>query len=406
MKKLLLLYSLGLWLTACNNDNGDSTSDRRKVRPISSPATDSCGEPYLFSDSNGVVYLSWLQKVGDIYHLKFATGTDTTWSQPIDIASGRNWFVNWADYPVIASDGRGSLIAHYLEKSDSATFSYDVKIVTSPNSGKTWSNARVLHDDGLKAEHGFVSIVPANGRYFASWLDGRETVAPPGKTAGAHHGHHGQMTLRGAFISPEGEKQEEWLLDNRVCDCCQTSATITSNGPVVVYRDRSDNEIRDIGIVRYADGKWLPPQLVFNDNWEIKGCPVNGPRVDAVGNNVAITWFSMKGDSGYVNCIFSRDGGATFTSPIAVNENKALGRLDLLMTDSSHALISWMEGAVIKAAKISLDGTKESSFIIAESSESRSSGFPQMARAGKNIFFAWTDNKSRSVKTAVMSLAN
>jgi hypothetical protein len=352
------------------------------------------------------VYLSWLEKEGNEYHLKFATAVDTLWSRPVSIASGRDWFVNWADYPVIATNGDGGLIAHYLQKSDSATFSYDIKVVTSADGGKSWSDPSILHDDGLRAEHGFVSIVPDRGRFFFSWLDGRETVAPAGMPASSHHGHHGQMTLRGAYLTAKGEKVKEWQLDNKVCDCCQTSAAITDNGPVVVYRDRSDEEIRDIGIVRYVDGEWLMPKLVFNDNWQINGCPVNGPRVDAIGNNLAVTWFSMKGDSGYVNCTFSKDGGATFTKPVAVNENKALGRLDMVMTDSAHAIVCWMEGPIIKAAEISIDGSKEGAFIVAESSEARSSGFPQMAKAGNKVFFAWTDSKSRSVKTAVMQLAS
>ena len=51
---------------------------------------------------------------------------------------------------------------------------------------------------------------------------------------------------------------------------------MTADGPVVVYRDRSEQEIRDISIVRLHDGKWSQPSSVFEDNWKINGCPVNG----------------------------------------------------------------------------------------------------------------------------------
>ena len=35
-------------------------------------------------------------------------------------------------------------------------------------------------------------------------------------------------------------------IDARVCDCCQTDAAMTSEGAVLIYRDRSDDEIRDL----------------------------------------------------------------------------------------------------------------------------------------------------------------
>ena len=49
---------------------------------------------------------------------------------------------------------------------------------------------------------------------------------------------------------------------------------------------------------RYVNGKWLAPQSVFNDNWKIAACPVNGPALAAHGRNVAMTWFTVKQEQG------------------------------------------------------------------------------------------------------------
>ena len=269
----------------------------------------------MFTDSKGVVYLSWIEKKGKENYFKFSTLENDKWSEPVVISSGNNWFVNWADYPMLAADGANNLMAHFLAKSGESKYAYDVKVLNSDNNGKTWSPAKILHDDGKQAEHGFVSMVPYNNNFFVSWLDGRNTGMEEGQTG--HEGHHGQMSVRGAMIDKQGNKKEEWELDNRVCDCCQTSATITTNGPIVVYRDRSENEIRDMAIVRYVNGAWTEPQIIFPDQWKIAGCPVNGPRADAIGNHLAIAWFSMPDKEGQVNVIFSEDGGATFKKPIA-----------------------------------------------------------------------------------------
>ena len=404
MTKLLILLLCITFFSSCKmNKKEKKDSEISTVKQLASPAKDSAAEPYLFTDSKGSVYLSWIEKNGPSSSFKFSILENDKWSEPAIISTGNNWFVNWADYPMLISDGAGNLIAHYLEKSGKSKYAYDVKVLSSGNNGKSWTAAKVLHDDGKQAEHGFVSMIPYNDNFFVSWLDGRNTGTEE-SAAGGHEGHHGQMSVRGAFIDKQGNKKDEWELDNRVCDCCQTSAAITTNGPVVVYRDRSENEIRDMSIVRFINGKWTAPKIIFPDEWKIAGCPVNGPRADAIGNHLAIAWFSKPDTIGQVNLIFSEDGGATFKTPIRIDEGKAIGRVDVVMLDEKTAMVSWMEGTVIKAVKVSTDGTKEPSIIIASSSDARSSGFPQMTRLGNKLFFAWTDDKERTIKMASLIL--
>lgn len=401
MQKLLIVSLLCSALFACNNQQ-KKTEEAASIKMLASPAGDSCAEPYLFTDAKGMVHLSWVEKKGKTSTLFFSSLQNERWSTPVAVSSGNNWFVNWADYPVISSDANGNMLAHFLEKSDTAKFTYDVKVTASSDHGKTWSKATVLHDDGKKAEHGFVSIIPYNDQFMVSWLDGRKT-AMEGEHSG-HEGHHGEMTLRGALLDKAGKKTKEWELDGRICDCCQTTIAVTTNGPVVVYRDRSDEEIRDMSIVRLVNGEWTQPKTIFADAWKIAGCPVNGPRADAIGNNVAIAWFSMKDKQSEVKVIFSADGGATFQQPIRIDEGKAIGRVDLVLLDEQTAMVSWMEGATIKAMKVHKDGTKEQPVIVAESSDARSSGFPQMTKTGDHLIFAWTDSKAKTIKLAALQL--
>lgn len=405
MRTLLILLTTAAVIISCSDNNNQKEKESTmssSVTMLASPASDSCAEPYLFTNNKGVVYLSWIEKIGKKSTLKFSSlSGDDQWSTPLPIASGNNWFVNWADYPVISTDGNNNFIAHFLEKSDTAKFTYDVRLTSSSDSGKTWTASRILHGDNIKAEHGFVSIIPYNDQFFVTWLDGRKTASEEDHGG---HGHHGEMTLRGALIDKKGNKINEWELDGRVCDCCQTTATVTSDGLVVVYRDRSDDEVRDMSIVRYVNGTWTSPKTIHADNWQIKACPVNGPRVDAIKNNLAIAWFSMKDQKGEVKIVFSNDGGDTFSDPIRIDEGKSIGRVDIVMIDSSTAMVSWMEGSSIKAAKVHEDGTKEPSIVIASSSDKRSSGFPQMAKAGNKIIFAWTDDLAKTIKLASIDL--
>ena len=401
MKKAAFVFLITATILSCNNSDERKTAVSVAVEQISSPASDSCAQPFLFTDRNDVTYLSWIEKKGKHSTLFFSTLSNDKWSEPKKMASGINWFVNWADYPVISGNGDRNLLAHYLEKSDTGKFTYDVKIVSSADTGKTWTVPKILNEDNVKAEHGFVSIVPYQDGFFTAWLDGRKTATGGGEGG---HGHHGEMTLRGAKLDINANKINEWELDGRICDCCQTSVAIANDGPVVVYRDRSDDEIRDISIVRYIKGQWSPPKTIHVDYWQIKGCPVNGPGISAWGNNLAIAWFSMQDKKGEVKVLFSKDGGETFGKSIRVDEGNPIGRVDVAMIDSASAFVSWMEEGQIKAVKVHAEGTRENSILIASSSDKRSSGFPQMTKSGNKLIFAWTDNKEKRIRVARLNL--
>lgn len=372
------------------------------VEELASPTDSVSGEPYLFTDQLGVAYLSWIEKTKETNYLKFSKWEKETWSTPVTITSGPNWFVNWADYPMLSSNGQ-NLMAHFLAKSGESTYAYDVNIIQSSDDGNTWSDSFVLHDDGMQAEHGFVSMVPFENNFFISWLDGRNTAMSGAEGHEGHDGHHGTMTIRAAVMDAYGKKSGEWELDNKVCDCCQTTAAITANGPVVIYRDRSDDEIRDMSIVRLIDDKWTEPKSVFNDHWNIKGCPVNGPRADALNNNLIVAWFTAADNKPLVNVIFSTDGGASFGDPIRIDDGKAIGRVDVLWYNEEVAFVSWMEGADIRVVSVTKEGIKGEPIAIASSSEKRASGFPQMTLVSDDLLFAWTSTEEKSIRVTKLS---
>ena len=398
------LYFLLLCVIVIGCSNKKSTTEQtQSIRSIPSPSKPNSGEPFLFTDMDSTVYLSWIEKSEEKSILKLSSFENDQWAEPMTISSGNSWFVNWADYPMLAANGQ-HLVAHYLDKSGESTYAYDIKLTTSADKGKTWSDPFVLHDDKKQAEHGFVTLLPYEDNFFITWLDGRNTAMEGMEAMDHHEGHHGNMSLRAAIIDSKGNKLKEWELDNKTCDCCQTTAAITTNGPVVIYRDRSDEEIRDMSIVRLIDDQWTASKAIHNDNWKIAGCPVNGPRVAAEGNNLVAAWFSAANDTAHVNVIFSPDGGATFGKPIRIDEGGAIGRVDIAMIDDKSAMVSWMEGTMIKVAKVHLNGTIEPSVTIATSSESRSSGFPQMTKYGNQLIFAWTDDNEKNIKVASIKL--
>jgi hypothetical protein len=385
---------------------GQSTSTAPFViEENSSPAGLGSGEPNLFVSADGRVYLSWIEPAGEKRRaLRFAILNARKWTEPRTIAEGDDLFVNWADFPSLVALADGALVAHWLVKSSPEGHSYDIRVSRSTDGGKTWNKPITPHRDGTKSEHGFVSMLTgANGRVGAVWLDGRNFKEI---SNGGHGSSANEMTLRYATIDPKGQISDEALLDPRVCECCQTSAALTSEGAVVVYRDRSEKEIRDIALVRLDKGRWTEPRTLSLDGWEINGCPVNGPSVSAEARRVAVAWFTAARETLQVKVVFSSDSGATFGRPVRVDDGAPVGRVDVLMLADGSALVSWLErtakGGEVKARRIRPNGTRDQAVTVAESSAARVSGFPQIARSGKEIIFAWTDPATPSrVRTAV-----
>jgi hypothetical protein len=243
----------------------------------------------------------------------------------------------------------------------------------------------------------------------AIWLDGRNLKDV--KDEGDEHTPLPvSMTLRYAAIDADGKLSDETQLDERVCECCQTSAALTSEGPIAAYRDRSNKEARDIHFVTQQQGRWSAPRAVHSDNWEINACPVNGPSVAADGRRVAIAWYTGAGDSPRVKVAFSDDGGSTFADPIEVDDGETLGRVDVLLLPDGSALVCWLsgtaEGGAIKVRRVSPNGKLSPPAVIAETDISRSSGFPRMARLGDEVHFAWTEfGKPSYVRAATADIS-
>ena len=367
--------------------------------------------PFLHENSNAqpsLVYrnsslsLSWVsfnkQKKASLNLSRF---TDGKWTKPQTIATGSDWFVNWADFPTHAINGN-LILTSYLKKSASGTYNYDVVLSLQKLSGEKIKEDFILHSDGVKSEHGFVSIIPNdNNGFYVTWLDGRNTVEKK------LDGHHKPMTIRFAEITAGGGVINESELDSATCDCCQTSIAANKNGPIVVYRDRDKKEVRDIYITRQINGAWEAPSPVHKDGWIINGCPVNGPKVAVNSNNLAVSWFTVSNENPIVNLSFSKSNGDSFGTPIKINDHDAIGRVDVAFLNEQEVIVSYMEGddvgTYLRIKKVSINGKVSEPITISKIDGGRNTGVPQLEIFNSEIFIVWTvfadeKNQLKSVK--------
>ena len=385
----LSAVTLSVSVLAAGCFGGDDSSNESSLAPLTSPAGPASGEPYLAWDGDRL-WMTWIEDQGQAHHVLIAHHDGAAWSEPVTLAAGTDFFVNWADFPSVLVKG-DTLVAHWLQRGGMGTYDYGVRLSWSTDRGTTWSEPWTPHEDETPTEHGFVSYFDGPQGISAVWLDGRNMVGGEG------HGGSGAMTVRTRTLPIGVEAGPEVVLDAMTCECCQTDATVSDGIPVVAYRDRSEAEIRNIYVTRFVDGRWTDGRPVHDDGWMIPGCPVNGPALASDGDaRVGIAWFTAPDDEAQVRVAFSDDQGGTFGDPVRVDEGAPSGRVDLMSLGEAGVLVTWLErqggGAAVLSRLVSRDGSLGPVKSLASTGEGRASGFPRIAPYGSDrVAVTWTD---------------
>jgi len=356
--------------------------------------------PHVAATREGGLLMSWFEKTDSAtWALNWSEFSDKKWTEAKAITTGKNYFVNWADFPSIYHFSGDTILAHWLQKTGEGSYDYDIKVSISNDRGGEWSEPQTPHRDGVKGEHGFVSFFrDISNDIGLVWLDGRNMMV-------GDDGHgYGAMNLYQSGFTSTGTMKWEMKIDDRVCECCPTSSKRTENSIIIAYRDRSEDEIRNINIVRYADGYWHDPYAVNDDGWKVAGCPVNGPMLATYENDVAIAWYTSPDATPTVNVAFSKNEGASFEAPIRVDLSQPIGRVDIIWLNENEVMASWIESAEkttnIVSAIVSKDRTVQQARVVSEIQPGRVSGYPQMEMVDDQLFFAWTEGgKGGGVKS-------
>ena len=359
-------------------------------------------EPQLTVSEKGIL-VSWVENE-EKSSLKYAERTAIGWSQPKVAATGEDWFINDSDVPSVLRLSNGTLVASWLQTTNDELEAYNLRLAYSKDEGKKWAKPFLPHHDNTVTEHGFATLFEQpNHDLGVVYLDGRGMVKDR---------EHGPMSIRYASYDSQWKQTADAAIDTKVCECCSTSAALTTDGPIAVYRDRTDAEIRDIYVTRLENGKWTDGKAVHDDRWKIDACPVNGPSVSANGRDVVVGWFTTKDNVGQAYVAFSQDGGKTFADPIRLDDAGTLGRVTVSMLEDGSAAATWVEfkdkRGQFSIRHITRSGQKSPALVIAGAAGGRVSGVPRFARLGNQLVFAWSETPASggppSVKTATAVL--
>lgn len=347
---------------------------------IASPAQIGSVASQLATGADGSVFMSWIESAAQgkekAFRVAEFASAKNEWRTAITVASGANLMVNYWSTPQLAINAQGAVAAVWYiqnEGTDADRYpTYYAMVSRSDDHGKTWSAPARLSTESTTNE--FLSLTAlANGRFLAVWLDAREKTG---------HDHGANQTLRARILFSDAP---DALLDSRVCDCCATSVVAFADGSALaIYRDRREDEIRDISSVRFQNGQWLEPRRLSQDHWKIAGCPVNGPVISAANARTAAAWYTAANDKPRVYVSASANAGEVFQTPSQVDDGKPLGYVDVVQLANGTRFVSWDEAgstpseAVIWLRRILGDGSLSVPARLATIARERMSGVPRL----------------------------
>ena len=356
-------------------------------QPLASPSVGNSLSPQLTTSSRGLI-LSWLERTGEMTTLKFAERSPSGWTTPVTVTSGEV-ATNDPDVPSVIRMSDGTLAAHWTKVTDPRREGTDLLLSFSNDDGRTWSPPMSPHHDGTPTQHAFATLfeLPTKG-LGVIWLDARAYDLD----------QTDDLSLRYAAFDTSWKQTADQPIDARVCECCPTSAVVTADGVLTAYRNRSDDEVRDIYTSRLENGTWTDGQPVHDDGWKIEGCPVNGPMLSARGRETAVAWFTSKDGVGQAYAAFSSDGGRSWGDPIRLDDGGSLGRVGVVLLDNGDAVASWIEvtdkRAQFRIRRLDRSGARSPAATVADVPTGLASAYPRIARSGDELIFAWTERAS------------
>ncbi len=360
-----------------------------KLEAIPNPSMQGSLQSHWGIAPDGNLLLSWIEPVKGGYALKYAIRSGRTWSDARTVVSGRKFWRHPAELPELVSLSDGTILAHWVEKGEDSSDAEDI-LVSSSRDGVHWTPPLIAHHDRAPVQHGLASMV-ASSPHEASifWLQ-------------ALKGEDGPVYLMQTVVGADGKEIREQELDSDVCSCCPTSVAKTSKGLLVAYRGHTPQDIRDIAVLRFENGKWSTSKILNPDKWQINACPVNAASVSAKGNRVGIAWYTEANDNPRVQFIFSSDAGTAFGKPVVVSSKDAQGYASTTLTDDG-AFVSWIDegekSASVKVRFVSSAGALGPVLQIAEGWR-MNLGYPQLMHAGVDTWIAWGDSAKDTLHTA------
>ena len=370
---------------------------------ISAPGVDAA-EPVTASAPDGTFYVAWVNhdaKQADVMIGNFTSKGEMRGSA-VRVNRQAGAAAAWrGDQPSLAVGPDGSVYVAWTARVDTGGKhpGTDLYLSVSKDRAQTFSSEVKINDDKVPGAHGMHSLAVArDGRLYVGWLDERDIEKPkPSTKADGHH----MESNRDLFIAHSTDGGRTFSPNRKVaseaCPCCKTALAVADDGTLYAgWRQVLPGSFRHIAVMSSADGgaTFSSPTIVSDDRWMIQGCPVSGPSLSvAADGRLKVVWFAA-GEANEPGLYFaeSNDKARSFSARQLLAQEAVRGTPSLAI-DKENAIALWQNSAVAET-KFSELGKAGSTLSIAANAE-----LPAGALADGRLFVAYIakQNEKRSV---------
>lgn len=232
--------------------------------------------------------------------------------------------------PKLGFDGKNNMYLSWA-KPLSKRFTADVRFSYSTDGGKSFAPAVTVNNDGYEIGHSFNEMLVAeDGEVTLVWLDGRERKTDPKYHGSALYSAYGR-------IGDDGIEFSNTKLADQTCVCCRISMTYTADDKVAaMWRHIYDDNIRDHAITTFDDkNQQAIPYRASFDQWQINGCPHQGPGLSInKENRYHMVWFNNGTKGKGLFYAYSDDAGKSQSKPVSLGDfNKQSQYAHVVSTD-------------------------------------------------------------------------
>ena len=200
----------------------------------------------------------------------------------------------------------------------------EIRIARSIDGGATFGRSARVSKGEVDGDRGWHAVtLDGRGTPHVMWLDHRAMAARPKSDA---HDHHAMdMSQFSSLYYASGGESSEREITKGVCYCCKTALTTAGDGTIYsAWRQVYPGNIRDIAFTVSRNGgrTFSAPIRISEDNWQLAGCPDDGPAMAGTGDGtIHLVWPTViGGPSTPEGALFysSSKDGRTFTPRLRV----------------------------------------------------------------------------------------
>jgi hypothetical protein len=362
MRFVLLCFLLAISLTGCKRTAIEAAAPPAAIQ-LSAPGIDAA-EPVTASASDGTFYVAWVNhdaKQADVVLARF--GNDGAMQgSPVRVNRQQGVATAWrGDQPSLVVTEDGSVYVVWTQRVDAGgQHGTDLYMSVSSDRGQSFESEVKINDDKVPGAHGMHSLAVAkDGRIYVSWLDERHVHKPKPSTKG--EGHHMESN-RDLFIAYSTDRGRTFSPNRRVaseaCPCCKTALAVSNDGTLYAgWRQVLPGNFRHIGIASSTDGgaTFTSPKIVSDDKWMLQGCPVSGPSLSVEpSGNLRVLWYAA-GEASATGLYVSEstDKGRTF-APRQLLAQETVKGTPAVASGDNRAIALWQAAEVGETKAVDL----------------------------------------------------